>query len=198
MGNPSTLLNDKLQKMYNRWPQLKIVSKSDNQHLLNLLHKTVREYTHTTPFSEKLMNLFVDKTRTTTIGYTIYLETDWDEKSDSRKFRTLSHEEQHVFQYEVLGDGDANTKKAIKQYLTKYILLPLPIFKSDFRYKWERQAFLESLWANYLVYENKEKTLEKAKDYTQYLLSAKYLYPQLFAKKKTYNYFATHLYNRWK
>lgn len=191
MSDASTLLNDTRASMHRRWMHLQCVPKRD----LNS-HTPHTPRTRTNPLMKYFTHLYAPD-RTTTIGYTMYVETDWDQKSPSRKYRTLCHEHKHIEQYEAVGSGNAD--EGVTQYLLKYLFLPLPTLYARYRYEWERQAFLESLTASYQVYENKQKTLQKAEDYTTYLLGKAYDYPLRTpnAYKDTLDYFTTNLYTRW-
>lgn len=79
-------------------------------------------------------------TYTTTIGYTIYVPTQWDGWSETKKLGILRHERVHLRQ---------SRKWSIPLYSLLYVLVPLPIGLAYFRMKFEKEAYAESIRAAY-------------------------------------------------
>ncbi len=74
----------------------------------------------------------------TTIGYTIYVTSDWDEWPADERYVTLRHEAVHLRQFRrwtLLGMGLA------------YVLLPLPLGLAWCRAHFEKEAYAETIRA---------------------------------------------------
>lgn len=79
--------------------------------------------------------------RATTVGNVIAFGEDTDLKNVTKfDYRTLHHEGMHVRQCAKLGISEP-TFGAIP-FLFLYLFVPLPAFRSWFRFKFEREAFL--------------------------------------------------------
>lgn len=81
---------------------------------------------------------------TTTIGNRIYYPAGWHmAKATKQDYVILRHEAEHVRQIDKLGDGSMLWGTLIMGFL--YLFIPLPIFFAWFRYKFEREAYRESI-----------------------------------------------------
>jgi len=93
----------------------------------------------------------------TTIGNKIYYPTGVKSPLSIRHYKIVKHEMVHVKQYNQYG---------VPLYLFLYLLCPLPFLFSYFRWKFEREAYLEANIEN-----------ETDVDWVVKLLSKHYLYP---------------------
>lgn len=79
----------------------------------------------------------------TTIGYTIYVTADWDQRDPRERYVTMRHERIHLRQfrrYTVLGMA------------VLYLLIPLPMGLAYFRARFEQEAYAESIRSAAAVY----------------------------------------------
>lgn len=74
----------------------------------------------------------------TTIGRTIYLTDDWDERDPCERYCTLRHEAVHLRQFR---------RYTLPGMAILYLLLPLPLGLAWFRARFEREAYEESIRA---------------------------------------------------
>lgn len=74
----------------------------------------------------------------TTIGRTIYVPLDWEERPLADRYATLRHELVHVRQFQRYG---------LVLMAIAYLFLPLPIGLAWCRYRLEREAYEESMRA---------------------------------------------------
>lgn len=74
----------------------------------------------------------------TTIGRTIYLTADWDERDPRERYCTLRHEAVHLRQFR---------RYTLPGMAILYLLFPLPLGVSWFRARFEREAYEESIRA---------------------------------------------------
>jgi hypothetical protein len=74
----------------------------------------------------------------TTIGRTIYLSDDWDERDPCERYCTLRHEAVHLRQFR---------RYTLPGMAFLYLLCPLPFGVSWFRARFEREAYEESIRA---------------------------------------------------
>lgn len=80
---------------------------------------------------------------TITLGRTIYFPIQWDrEILVERDYLVLKQEVSHVIQMKKLGLGNVYLGSAV--WLFAFFFLPCPILFAWFRYKWKREAYLES------------------------------------------------------
>lgn len=73
---------------------------------------------------------------TTTIGTTVYVPSSWDHYTDDDRAGILVHERIHMRQYRRL---------SVPLFLLLYLFCFLPIGLAYFRYRLEREAYLEDL-----------------------------------------------------
>jgi hypothetical protein len=74
----------------------------------------------------------------TTIGQTVYVSADWDERSDAARYVTMRHERVHLRQFARLG---------VPVMAVLYLLLPMPMGLAWFRARFEREAYAETIRA---------------------------------------------------
>ena len=74
----------------------------------------------------------------TTIGRTLYLTADWDERDPDERYVTLRHEAVHLRQFR---------RFTLPGMAILYLLFPLPLGLSWFRARFEREAYEESIRA---------------------------------------------------
>jgi hypothetical protein len=74
----------------------------------------------------------------TTIGRTIYVTPDWDERGDLDRYVTLRHEAVHLRQFR---------RWSLPLMAFLYLLIPLPLGLAWFRARFEMEAYAESIRA---------------------------------------------------
>jgi hypothetical protein len=74
----------------------------------------------------------------TTIGKTIWLTADWDERDPLERYCTLRHEAVHLRQFR---------RYTLPGMALLYLLFPLPLGVAWFRARFEREAYEESIRA---------------------------------------------------
>jgi hypothetical protein len=79
----------------------------------------------------------------TTIGSTVYVTPDWDERSEETRYVTLRHEAIHLRQFR---------KYTLPGMALLYVLLPFPMGLSWFRAYFEKEAYAETIRAAAEVY----------------------------------------------
>lgn len=79
----------------------------------------------------------------TTIGYTIYVTSDWDERDPRERYVTLRHELIHLRQFR---------RFTIVGMAVLYLLVPLPMGLAYFRAYFEKQAYEETIRSGARVY----------------------------------------------
>jgi hypothetical protein len=94
----------------------------------------------------------------TTIGNTIYVTDDWEDRDRDDRYIILCHERIHLRQFR---------KFTLPGMALLYLLLPLPMGISYFRAHFEKQAYEESIRASVEVY-----GMERVEDncYRSYIL----------------------------
>jgi len=98
---------------------------------IKLVHKKNSKLMRLIGWLTKSFNpTFMDE-YTTTIGRTIYLPSKWDNWSKVKQIVILCHEKTHINQY----------KKCRLWFVLSYLFLPLPMFFSYFRCKYEAEAY---------------------------------------------------------
>jgi hypothetical protein len=73
---------------------------------------------------------------TTTIGYTVYTPSNWENKPESSKVEVIRHEAVHMSQIR---------KYSFFGFYFLYLFIPLPILFAWYRFKFEREAYAESI-----------------------------------------------------
>jgi hypothetical protein len=74
----------------------------------------------------------------TTIGRTVYVTPDWDERDDLERYVTLRHEAVHLRQFR---------RWTLPGMALLYVLLPLPLGLAWFRARFEQEAYQETIRA---------------------------------------------------
>ena len=74
----------------------------------------------------------------TTIGRTVYVTADWDDRDETDRYVTLRHEAVHLRQFRTY---------TLPGMALLYVLLPLPMGLAWFRAHFEKQAYAESIRA---------------------------------------------------
>ena len=74
----------------------------------------------------------------TTIGRTVYVTADWDERDELERYVTLRHEAVHLRQFR---------RFTLPGMALLYVLLPLPLGLAWFRARLEQEAYAESIRA---------------------------------------------------
>lgn len=132
---------------------------------------------------------FPGHTRTTTIGQTIWLPSNWEQYSSSRRYRILKHEAVHMRQFMRIGCGNATL--GIVPYLIAYLLLPIPLGGAVFRYRWEREAYAATLRA-YRDLDGQERAVSQVEAITARLCGRPYYWSWL-RRKATAEWFLAKL-----
>ena len=79
----------------------------------------------------------------TTIGSTVYVTPDWDDRPEKVRYVTLRHEAIHLRQFR---------KYTLPGMALLYVFLPLPMGLAWFRARFEKEAYEESIRAAAEVY----------------------------------------------
>lgn len=79
----------------------------------------------------------------TTIGATVYVTPDWEDRSVTDRYVTMRHERVHLRQFRRLG---------LPVMAVLYLLLPLPMGLAWFRARFEMEAYEETIRAAAEVY----------------------------------------------
>ena len=90
------------------------------------------------------LTIFAGCNNNTTIGQTIYVESDWSSLEQWQKDQLIAHESIHIKQQAQVG---------IIKFMLLYFLC-LPLFWNQWRWKWEYQAYKEgSRWEDTTIIE---------------------------------------------
>ena len=125
-------LVDEIQREF---PRLRIVKKADSR-FQRAIHHALRIVT----FGG--MRTYLEDYQTT-IGRTIYVTSDWDQRDADERYCTLRHEAVHLRQFR---------RYTLPGMALLYVLLPLPIGLAYFRARFEMAAYEESIRAAALVH----------------------------------------------
>lgn len=112
------------------FPRMRIVKKADSR-LHRLIHKALVVVT----FGG--MRSYLESYQTT-IGSSIYVTSDWDERDPLERYCTLRHEAVHLRQFR---------KFSLPGMAFLYLFLPLPLGVAYFRARFEQEAYAESIRA---------------------------------------------------
>lgn len=112
------------------FPRFRIVRK-DRSPLHRAIHHALRVVTL------GRMTSYLD-TFQTTIGRTVYVTADWDERDADSRYVTLRHEAVHLRQFR---------RFTLPGMAVLYLLLPLPMGLAWFRAHFEKAAYAESIRA---------------------------------------------------
>jgi hypothetical protein len=125
-----TDLDVMLGKLSSEFPKFKIVSKEDSW-LMRFIGVFLRVITL------GKMSSFMDKF-ITTIGFVVYVPSDWLVYSPIQRIIILRHERVHMRQ---------RVKYGMVLFTLLYLLCPLPVGFAYFRAKFEMEAYAETLLA---------------------------------------------------
>ncbi len=117
------------------FPRMRIVKKPDSP-----LHKVIHHALVIVTFGG--MRSYLDGYQTT-IGRTIYVTADWDQRDPLERYCTLRHEAVHLRQFKRL---------TLPGMAFLYLFLPLPLGVAYFRSRFEMAAYEESIRAAAAVY----------------------------------------------
>ena len=115
--------------------RLRIVKKPDSW-----LHRAIHKALIVETFGG--MREYLDGYQTT-IGRTLYVTADWDQRDPSERYCTLRHEAVHLQQFR---------RWTLPGMAIFYLLLPLPVGLAYFRARFEMAAYAESIRAVAEVY----------------------------------------------
>jgi len=128
---PETALYEKLvESLRAEFPGFRIVRK-DRSRLHRAIHHALRVIT----FGQMTSYLGAFQT---TIGSTVYVTADWDERDADQRYVTLRHEAVHLRQFR---------RFTLPGMAVLYLLLPLPMGLAWFRAYFEKAAYAESIRA---------------------------------------------------
>ena len=112
------------------FPEFRIVRK-DRSRLHRAIHHALRLVTL------GRMTSYLDAFQTT-IGATVYVTADWDDRDADQRYVTLRHEAVHLRQFRSF---------TLPGMAVLYLLVPLPMGLAWFRAYFEKQAYAESIRA---------------------------------------------------
>ena len=115
--------------------RLRIVKKPDSR-----LHRAIHRALIVVTFGG--MRRYLDGYQTT-IGRTLYVTADWDQRDPSERYCTLRHEAVHLRQFR---------RWTLPGIAIFYLLLPLPVGLAYFRARFEMAAYAEFIRAVAEVY----------------------------------------------
>lgn len=114
---------------------------------------------------------------TTTLGKTVYYPVGWKIENAGRGSAvTLRHERKHILQFLKYGLGNATLGTIIMGFL--YLFIPFPVFFAWFRYKFEREAYVESYTTKLTL-----GLPAKVDSYIEYLTGADYFWAWIFKRQ---------------
>src|SRR4051812_38426349 len=111
-------------------PRFRIVRKDRSR-----LHRLIDRVLVVVTFGQ--MRTYLDSFQTT-IGNTVYVTPDWDDRDSDQRYVTLRHEAIHLRQFR---------KLTLPGMAILYVLLPLPLGLAWFRAHFEKEAYAESIRA---------------------------------------------------
>lgn len=117
------------------FPRMRLVKKTDSP-----LHRVIHHALVVLTFGG--MRSYLDGYQTT-IGRTIYVTADWDERDPLERYCTLRHEAVHLRQFR---------RFSLPGMALLYLLFPLPLGVAYFRARFEMEAYAESIRAAAEVY----------------------------------------------
>ncbi|MEZ4399020.1 MAG: hypothetical protein R3B06_03330 [Kofleriaceae bacterium] len=109
---------------------LRIIKKPDSA-----LHRAIHKALVVVTFGG--MRSYLDGYQTT-IGRTLYVTADWDDRDPTERYCTLRHEAVHLRQFKTW---------TVPGMALLYVLLPLPLGLAYFRARFEQEAYAESIRA---------------------------------------------------
>ncbi len=128
--NPEARYRDLVAALRGEFPKMRLVKKCDSR-----LHRAIHHALRIVTFGG--MNNYLDCYQTT-IGNTIYVTADWDDRDANERYCTLRHEAVHLRQFRTW---------TLPGMAILYVLLPLPLGLAYFRARFEMEAYAESVRA---------------------------------------------------
>ena len=119
-----------LEALRAEFPRLRIVRKDRSR-----LHRAIHVALVALTFGR--MRSYLDSFQTT-IGATVYVTPDWDERDPDERYVTMRHEAVHLRQFRRL---------SLPVMAVLYLLVPLPMGLAYFRARFEQEAYAESIRA---------------------------------------------------
>lgn len=116
-------------------PGFRIVRKQDSR-----FHRAIHHALVIVTFGQ--MRSYLDSFQTT-IGKTVYVTADWDDRDADDRYVTLRHEAVHLRQFR---------RYTLPVMAVLYVLLPLPMGLAYFRARFEMEAYAETIRAAAEVY----------------------------------------------
>lgn len=124
-----------VDELRGEFPRLRIVNKATSR-----LHRTIHHGLRVLTLGG--MTAYLDGYQTT-IGRTIYVTADWDDRDPRERYCTLRHEAVHLRQFR---------RFTLPGMAFLYLFLPLPLGVAYFRARFEMAAYEESIRAAAAVY----------------------------------------------
>jgi hypothetical protein len=151
MVDPEQRYTRLLEALRAEFPRMRIVKKPDSR-----LHKVIHHALIALTFGG--MRSYLDGYQTT-IGRTIYVTADWEDRDPCDRYCTLRHEAVHLRQFR---------KFTLPGMAFLYLFLPLPLGIAYFRARFEMEAYAESIRACAEVH-GRERACSRG--YRDYVLS---------------------------
>jgi len=124
-----------IEELEAEFPRMRLVKKCDSR-----LHRVIHHALAVVTLGG--MRTYLDGYQTT-IGRTIYVTADWDERDALERYCTLRHEAVHLRQFR---------RFTLPGMAFLYLFLPLPLGVAYFRSRFEMEAYEESIRAAAEVY----------------------------------------------
>jgi hypothetical protein len=124
-----------LEEIQREFPGFRLIRK-DASRFQRAIHAGLRVVT------AGQMNSYLDGYQTT-IGFRVYVTSDWDERSPDDRYITMCHERIHLRQFR---------RYSLLGVAVLYLLLPLPLGVAFFRARFEQEAYAESIRAAAEIY----------------------------------------------
>ena len=119
-----------VQELRIQYPGFSVMQKRDSR-----LHRAIHRALVVLTFGQ--MRSYLDSFQTT-IGKTVYVTPDWEERDADERYVTLRHEAVHLKQFKTF---------TLPGMAVLYVLLPLPMGLAWGRAYFEKQAYAESIRA---------------------------------------------------
>jgi hypothetical protein len=133
-GPGSTRYDDLVAAITDEFPRFRLVIKSTSA-LQRAIDRALRILTL------GQMRAYLDGYQTT-LGSTVYVTADWDQRDPDQRYATLRHELVHMRQFRRYG---------FLGMALLYLLVPLPMGLAYFRARFEREAYAETIRATFEV-----------------------------------------------
>lgn len=131
LGAMGSRYDDYLAELRREFPGFRVVRKDTSR-----LHRAIDRALRIVTFGR--MTSYLDSFQTT-IGKTVYVTPDWDDRDPDDRYVTMRHEAVHLRQFR---------RYTLPGMALFYILLPLPAGLAYFRMRLERTAYEETIRAS--------------------------------------------------